>query len=391
MDGYQKLQLRLLSPIAFKNKSNIDLDVQVNNSSFTLNNGDTYSLDYNIQKLDTIFVKCDGNHQQVHLADSSVMKLADKFIVVTRKRKIETLRTTITFDAPYYFRNEMVCDLVISIKGEKKNTIEQVQIKPYQIVPIPFFLPAIQIISFDIMDTKEIKGVHVDLDLDEIKDKRHFITTKDNKGKEFILQFSLDNIKKNILSISPFLIYYNSLSIPLIFGLSPEEKITHTKTLNLNESLTEIFPFQNSQNIWKVDNPIMVSPSIGDTKDIKIYISSKYSSSWSPDPITISNFDSSSDLLIPLNSGIVSLARVHALSNSNLQPNTFIFFISPKYAITNQTNETFSVDLFNGEPIEIPPNSTISVTIIRKNLQFSVAVVPKSKKKKTKLVILKPT
>lgn len=376
----KKLQLRLLSPIAFKNKSNIDLEVQVNNTCFTLKDGDIYYLDYTMQYVDSMLVKYNGDHQQVHLADSSVIRLNDKFIVVSRKRKVETLRTTISFNAPYYFRNELVSNIVISIQGEKKDKTHQVHIKPYQVVPIPFFLPALQIISFDIMENKNIKTTHVDLNLEDIKDKRYFVTARDKKGKEFILQFSLNNIKMNIISISPFLIYYNSLAIPLVFGLSPEEKIPHRKTLNFEGDLSEIFPYSNSQNIWRINNPVMVSPKIEDAKDLQIYIASRYSKHWSPDSISISNFDSSSDLKIPLTHGTVSLARYHALSNSNLQPNTFIFFISPKYVFNNQTNETFALDLFKGDPIEILPNSTIPVTLIRKSLQFSVAVVPKTKK-----------
>lgn len=380
----KRLQLRLLSPISFKNKSSLDLEVQVYDKSFLLKNNSTYSLEYTIKKIDSIVVKYNKCIQTVNLADSSVIKLDNNFIVVSKKRKFETLQTTISFYVHYYFRNEMASNIMISIKGEKNSVHEQILIRPYQIVPIPFFLPSLKILSFDVMETKDFEGIHVDLAIEQIKNERCFISTKDKKGKEFILQFSLNITSMNIISISPFLIYYNSLSIPLIFGLSGKENFIREKNLNLQkDSLSNFFPIQSTSNIWKVDDPIMVSPAIkaDESKEIKIFIRSEYSSKWSPDPIRISNFDSSSDLQIPLNNDIVSLAHCYVLCNSNLQPNTFLFFISPKYAIINQTSETFSIDLFNDYPIEIQPNSTISVTFIRKSLQFSVAVVPKSKKK----------
>lgn len=67
----------------------------------------------------------------------------------------------------------------------------------------------------------------------------------------------------NIISISPFLIYFNSLTIPLVFGLSDDEKLTPETNIDLHKnSLSDIFPVKNSNNIWKVDDPIMFSPLI---------------------------------------------------------------------------------------------------------------------------------
>lgn len=374
-----RLQLKLLSPISFKNNSNTNLNIQFNNQLILLHKKETFCLDFTIEKLHSIIVKSDSESQLVELNKKSVIQLDNKFIIVSKKREIETLHTVISFDTPYYFRNELISTITISIKTLNGNKIEKIKLKPTKIVPVPFFKPDSEAISFDILDSNDIKKVHIELNLNELKDKKQFIKTTDSKGKEFILQFSFNSERMDIISISPFLIYYSSLSIPVVFGFSPDEPIESEKKLNCDDFLSQFFPIQTVQSILNFDNPSMLSPVIEQTKKVDIYISSEYSNQWALNPFTISNFDVIKDLTIPLDDEKVSLAHCHALYNSHLNPNTFIFFIIPQYLFYNQTNETFSINLFDGKPIEIPPNSTIPITFIRKSLNFSIAIVEKSK------------
>ncbi|KAK8838342.1 hypothetical protein M9Y10_035765 [Tritrichomonas musculus] len=363
------LQLRLLSPISFKNKTSIDLKIKFLNQTISLKKREVYCLNYTIEKLDSITVKIGSNKQEVQLNESSVVNLDNKYIVVARKRKIETLHTAIVFRTPYYFRNEMISTLIISFNNKN------IALKPCEIVPFPYSPPNSDVISFDILDSKDIKGAHVDLNINE---DGFIVQTTDKNENPFIIQFTISYEKSCIISISPLLIYYNSLEIPLIFGLSPDDPIKREKVPNLSNSF---FHLQSTQNVWVIDNPIMSSPLLKDNKDVNIYVSTKYSNQWNTNPFSMSDFDIIEDVTIPLNDEIVSLAHFHILNHCNIRPNTFIFFISPKFVINNQTTFSFSLNFFDNESVEISPNSTLPVTLIRKSLRFSISFIQNNNKK----------
>lgn len=383
----KKLQLRLLSPITFKNKSNVDLTIKFNNQTISLKNGDVYCLDYTIRNLNTITLECNGDTIDIPLNENIAVNLDNKFIVVSKKRKIETLHTAIVFSTPFYVRNELICDLNISLKDQVEDgeNYHEIVLKAGEVVPFPFFQPAAERITFDILDSNEIKGVHVDLNLNKLIKEMYTITTKDKDDREFVLNFSLVNDKMNIISISPLVIYYNSLSIPLKLGLSNDGQINDYEILNLDKDLSTIFPFQNSNNIWNINNPIMFSPqhnqvneNDNNSKTMKIFIATKYSRKWSVKPFTLDNYEIIDDVSVPINMNLISYVHCHVVANSHIRPNTFIFFISPKFVINNQTNKTFSLNLIDEVDTILPPNSTIPVTLIRNSLEISIAIVPKS-------------
>ncbi|KAK8846214.1 hypothetical protein M9Y10_020220 [Tritrichomonas musculus] len=370
----RKLQIRLLSPISLFNKSRTDLEIKYLDNEITLDDGETISLNYKIERLESIFVKTDDDdYTEINLNEQHVIKVDEKYVVVTRKRKEDSLHTTIEFTTPYYMKNELITDINVIVKNN------QITLKPCENVPFPYFPPKSDCISFDIQDTTEIKGVHVDLQMNEWNDNKIFIPTADKEGKPFIIQFTLTNEKR--ISISSLIIFYNSISLPLVFGLSAKEKIMNVEKCYLNQMIPSFFPFQNTQTIWKRDNPIMVSPADTNSKKINVYIRTIYSTKWSEKPISMSNFNKLEDLMIPFDENKVCLAHFHVLSHSLQRPNTFIFFILPKFVINNLTNKTFSVNLFDGEGIEMPPNSCIPVTIIRNSYEFSIAVVQQQQQK----------
>ena len=184
----------------------------------------------------------------------------------------------------------------------------------------------------------------------------------------------------NLISISPFLIYYSSLPIPLIFSLSPNEKIINDKDININESASMFFT-ASFKNEYIFNDPIMISPLVKNTKNVEIYISTKYSQKWAQTPISLTNIEKTKNISIPFINDNVSLIHFHTLEDSLMSPNTFIFFITPQFLFHNQTNETFSLNLFDGESINLTPNSVIPVSFIRNSLEFSIAIVPKSNTK----------
>lgn len=396
----KRLQIRLLSPISLINRSNTDLELRFLNEEVSLDEGETYSLNYTIEKLDSIGIKIDGKYNDVELNESQVIHIDNNYVVITSKRKEETLHTTIEFSAPYYVKNELITDITLRLKDSQNNT-HDVVIKPCEMIPFPWFPPVSDSISFDLLDTPHVKGVHVDLQLKDNNNNNNnkfVIPTLTNESKPFNLQFTILNEK--YIFISSLIIFFNSLSIPLRFGLSSKEKLENIEKCILNQSIPEFFPFQSSQTAWKRDNPMMFSPSEKDSKNIRFYVTTNYSTKWSEKPISMSNFNQVEDLMIPFDDTKVTYAHFHFISHSSIRPNTFIFFILPKFAINNLTNRTFSLNLFDGGAVEMPPNSIVPVTLIRKSFDFSIAVVNQenvqpssprksSRKKHTKVVVPK--
>lgn len=373
----KRLQLRLLSPISLLNISNSDLELKYLDEEISLKEGESFSLNYTIEKLDSIGIKVDDVINEVLLNENQVIDIKGNFIVITKKRKQETLHTTIEFTTPYYLKNELISTATLRIT-DISNKTHDIVIKPCELLPLSYFPPASDVISFDFIDTPEIKGTHVDLQLKDRKDNKIYVPTMDNEGKPFNLLFTILNDK--YIFISSLIIFYNSLSIPLKFGLSSKEKIENNEKCFMSQMLPTFFPFESTQTIWKRDNPIMISPSVKDNKNINVFATTKYSTKWSEKSVSMSNFNKSEDLLIPFDDEKVTYAHFHVISHSNLRPNTFISFILPKFAINNLTNRTFSVNLFDGGAIEMPPNSIIPVTLIRKSFEFSIAVVQQEKK-----------
>ncbi|OHS97176.1 hypothetical protein TRFO_36665 [Tritrichomonas foetus] len=367
----KKLCLRFLSPLSFKNKANISIDLNINGIEINLKNGQKYCLDYAADQCNEITAKYNDVSQVIKLNETQVVDFNGYFVVVNRKRKESSLHSRVTFSTPFSIYQTLNCPLHISLCNQKHI------LKPCFYEPIPLLKPCAESIEFRIHRNEIFKGVNIYIQNNTNKLSVQAKCSKD--GEPFSLRISILN---NIIYISAAVVIYNSLSLPLDFSTTLEKTILPFK------DEVDLFPIDsivnNQYNKLNYDSPIMFSPNEKDGEPI--YFGSAIVSplkrtaqnndeyQWCKQSIPIPSFEDQHDLILPIGNDNVSLIHTHVINHSENRPYSAIFFVSPKYRFVNNTEEHINLNLYDNDVIKLPARSSIPVTVIRKSLEFSFSV-----------------
>lgn len=371
----KRLQLRFMSSFSIKNKSQVELDVIIGNQKISLQQNDRYDLAFELSIPKSLLIQCCGAEQNINLNEPQVINFNNRYIYISRKRNERTLHTKVTFSTTYSIQQTLLNPIELALPAYIGNTIV---LEPCQVNPFPYFPPSSDVISFYIKDNEDFKGFQVDF---MPANNKMVIETVDNNGNPFVVHISLHQSSHNqVILITPLIIVYNFHLVPFLYSTSNKAPIKG-QNLNLKESIPTLFPVLKGKGQWKYEKPIMVSPQHKENENISIYFSTIYSKIWTTNSISLANLDNIKDFEIPIGTDKVSLTHVHIFNHTRTRPNTFMFFISPKFVLYNQTARTFHLNLVDNILIELPPNSSVPITMIRDTCEFSIGINPKLMKK----------